>query len=68
MVKYRISVIKLKNMLTDAKELMTERTAKLSSDEAKYVFFWGMDSYFKKDSDVINGENNEEINNGVEEI
>jgi hypothetical protein len=47
---------------------MTERTAKLSSDEAKYVFFWGMDSYFKKDSDVINGENNEEINNGVEEI
>lgn len=66
MVKYRISHSKLKDMSTEAKELMAEKTGKLSSDEAKYVFFWGMDSYFKKSNDVIE-EVNEKINNEVEE-
>lgn len=50
-IKYKINQIKLKDMLTASKELMANKEGKLSTDEAKYLFFWGMDSYFGKDKE-----------------
>lgn len=47
-IKYRVNTIMFKNMITEAKELMAARENKLSCDEAKYIFFWGIDSYFEK--------------------
>ncbi|NBG87371.1 TIGR02556 family CRISPR-associated protein [Isachenkonia alkalipeptolytica] len=46
--KYKVHNSYLKNMQTQAKELMAERERKLSNDEAKYLFFWGKDAYFDK--------------------
>ena len=53
MVKYKISSGWLKGILTEAKELMADEGKKLSADEAKYIFFWGMDSYFEKENDAL---------------
>ncbi len=50
-IKYKSNTIYFKNMLCEAKELMARKEGKLSFDEAKYLFFWGMDSYFKKEDD-----------------
>ncbi|MBM6861061.1 hypothetical protein H9X78_11350, partial [Clostridium saudiense] len=50
---YRISSGWLKGILTEAKELMADEGKKLSADEAKYIFFWGMDSYFEKENDAL---------------
>ncbi|WP_034438961.1 TIGR02556 family CRISPR-associated protein [Clostridium ihumii] len=49
--KYRISSGYLIGMIIEAKELMANKENKLSTDEAKYLFFWGMDMYFKKISE-----------------
>jgi len=71
MIKYKISSAWLKDILTESKELMANPSGKLSSDEAKYIFFWGMDSYFKKvQENVLDLENdkNEEIQENREEI
>ena len=46
MIKYKADKTFLKKMLCEAKEYMANRENKLSNDEAKYIFFWGMDSYF----------------------
>jgi len=35
----------LKNMSSDSKELMSSGVEKLGSDEAKYIFFWGMQQW-----------------------
>ena len=51
-IKYRLSSTSLKSIITEAKELMANNENKLSNDEAKYIFFWGMDSYFKKNEDM----------------
>lgn len=48
LIKYRIDKLFLKKMLCEAKELMANRQNQLSLDEAKYIFFWGLDSYFGK--------------------
>ena len=40
--------------------------AKINNDEAKYIFFWGMDMNFKKENQVST-ENNESITEGVTE-
>lgn len=47
-LKYSINNVKFNNMLSEAKDYMAKRENILSQDEAKYIFFWGMDSYFKK--------------------
>ncbi|MBU5593272.1 TIGR02556 family CRISPR-associated protein [Clostridium sp. MSJ-4] len=71
MIKYRISSVWIKDMLTESKELMANPNGKLSSDEAKYIFFWGMDSYFKKDGEStsnVDTDINEQIQETGEEI
>lgn len=64
MRKYqKINTNYLKGMLVEAKELMASKENKISTDEAKYLFFWGMDMYFKiegkekLDEEVIEGVN-----------
>lgn len=64
MRKYRINSGYLKGMLSEAKELMASKEGKLSSDEAKYNFFWGMDAYFKKVEEEKNEEVKGEVING----
>ncbi|MCS3901785.1 TIGR02556 family CRISPR-associated protein [Methanococcus voltae] len=59
MLKYGTTIqgkVGLEKRITDAKYLMTDKNNdknnKLSSDEAKYIFFWGLQQYFgpiKKD-------------------
>ena len=49
--KYSINSSYFKSMMCEAKGLMGKRENKLSQDEAKYLFFWGMDSYFKSEND-----------------
>ncbi|WP_346967992.1 TIGR02556 family CRISPR-associated protein, partial [Clostridium disporicum] len=61
-IKYHINSPWLNEIITDAKLLMANQNGKLSSDEAKYIFFWGMDSYFKKSYEKEG--NNKEIENG----
>lgn len=51
-IKYRVDSPYFQGVLTEAKELMLKQDGKLSFDEAKYLFFFGMDSYFKKDEQV----------------
>ncbi|MGL5150976.1 MAG: hypothetical protein ACRC7N_10450, partial [Clostridium sp.] len=59
----KINTNYLKGMLVEAKELMASKENKISTDEAKYLFFWGMDMYFKiegkekLDEEVIEGVN-----------
>lgn len=45
---------------------MAKKEEKLSTDEAKYIFFWGMDSFFEKGNknDDNLEENKEENKNG----
>lgn len=58
--KYSISKSYFKSMMCEAKDLMAKRENKLSQDEAKYLFFWGMDSYFKSEDETSDtGENKE---------
>lgn len=52
-VKYRVDTITFKDMITEAKLYMAKREGRLSQDEAKYLFFFGMDSYFKKEKEDI---------------
>lgn len=65
-IKYRINQIKLKEMLMEGKNLMANKEGKLSADEAKYIFFWGMDSYFGKDKEKINNQDEESLNEKIE--
>lgn len=57
-IKYMITNTTYKNMLSEAKLYMANRENKLSQDEAKYLFFWGLHSYFKPDSEEKKGGNN----------
>ncbi|WP_346930181.1 TM1802 family CRISPR-associated protein, partial [Clostridium sp.] len=69
--KYRISSGWLKDILTESKQLMAKPNGKLSSDEAKYIFFWGKDSYFKKEQGIgfdLNNDKNEGVEENREEI
>ena len=61
-IKYNINSPWLKEITTDAKLFMANQNGKLSSDEAKYIFFWGIDSNFKKSYEREG--NNEDIKNG----
>lgn len=54
-VKYCINYPSIKAMMCEAKEDMAKKENKLSQDEAKYVFFWGFNSVFKKDKDDNKG-------------
>ncbi|MBP1908272.1 TIGR02556 family CRISPR-associated protein [Methanolobus bombayensis] len=56
MHKYGVqNKIHLKNLASDTKGLMGSGLEKLSSDEAKYIFFWGMQQWIAnpKDADKI---------------
>lgn len=71
MEKYKITSRWLKDILTEAKELMAKPNGKLSSDEAKYIFFWGKDSYFKKEESIgldLNNNKDEGVEENREEI
>ncbi|WP_244834962.1 TIGR02556 family CRISPR-associated protein [Clostridium sp. BJN0001] len=57
--KYKIDSFMVKSYITEAKEYMAKKEDILSTDEAKYIFFWGMDMFFKKD-DKDDNENKEE--------
>ena len=58
MIKYpKINTSYLKEMLSEAKELMASRENKLSADEAKYIFFWGINTFYKKENDGDEDEN-----------
>lgn len=50
-IKYKSNKPYFQKMLCEAKDLMAKREGKLSFDEAKYLFFWGMDSYFVKEDE-----------------
>jgi len=50
-LKYSLNYPSIKTMICEAKEYMAKKENKLSQDEAKYVFFWGYNSVFKKDKD-----------------
>ncbi|AKB26303.1 CRISPR-associated protein, Csh1 family [Methanosarcina sp. MTP4] len=43
----------LKDLISSSKELMGIGDEKLSSDEAKYIFFWGMQQWIGKSKDDI---------------
>lgn len=58
-IKYKINSSWINGVINTGKELMAKNESKLSTDEAKYIFFWGMTMYFKK-----NDENNDDINEG----
>ncbi len=48
--KYKIEGKKktyFSNLLNEAKDYISKKENQLSYDEAKYLFFWGMDAYFK---------------------
>jgi len=49
-IKYKINGKKAKDILIEGKQLMAKKEEKLSTDEAKYIFFWGMDSFFEKEN------------------
>lgn len=62
MRKYpKIKTTYLESMLSDARELMCNKENKVSTDEAKYLFFWGMDIYFKKEVKENNDNEGENI-------
>lgn len=61
--KYKLYNKDLKKMLTEGTEFIVNSNGKLSSDEAKFIFFWGMNSFFKQD----NTKTNSEVNNEMEE-
>jgi CRISPR-associated protein Csh1 len=48
LLKYRNYNPRIKEEMTMAKEYMQRGKGKLNNDEAKYIFFWGMDMYFQK--------------------
>lgn len=57
-IKHSVSDITFSNMLSDAKLNMANKENKLSQDEAKYLFFWGMDAYFKHETQNEQGGKN----------
>lgn len=66
LTKYGVYYNNIKDDLNKAKEYMGTGKAKINNDEAKYIFFWGMDMNFKKENQVST-ENNESITEGVTE-
>lgn len=58
-IKYNQTSGYFKKMICEAKELMSRKEGQLGFDEAKYLFFWGMDSYFKVENDTVISEDNE---------
>lgn len=55
MYKYGVqNKIYLKDLISTSKEFMGTGDDKLSSDEAKYVFFWGMQQWIGKSKDSNN--------------
>ncbi len=49
LMKYGSYYKNIKEDLNEAKSYMISKDSKLNSDEAKYIFFWGMDTHFKGD-------------------
>lgn len=56
--------ITFKNMMCEAKDYMAKGEQRLSQDEAKYLFFWGMNSYFKFEGEQKPAEQTEESEGG----
>lgn len=55
MYKYGVqNKVYLKDLISASKELMGAGDSKLSSDEAKYIFFWGMQQWIGKSKDNNN--------------
>ena len=48
--KYNAYYPSIREDLNTAKEYMSNGKIKLNNDEAKYIFFWGMDMWFDKDT------------------
>lgn len=62
LTKYGVYYNYIKEDLNKAKEYMGTGKIKINNDEAKYIFFWGMDMKFKKDEELNNA--NIEVNEG----
>jgi len=62
-IKYSINYHSIKTMMCESKECMSKSENQLSQDEAKYVFFWGLNSLFKKDKDDKKDDTVKEKNN-----
>lgn len=58
--KYSIGTTKYKIMIGEAKDYIAKREDKLSQDEAKYIFLWGIDAYFKSEKQEATTENVEQ--------
>lgn len=63
LTKYGTYYNYIKEDLNEAKEYMGTGKIRINNDEAKYIFFWGMDMKFKKDEELNN--TNVEVNEGV---
>lgn len=63
LTKYGTYYNYIREDLNKAKEYMGTGKIKINNDEAKYIFFWGMDMKFKKDEELKNldKEVNEEV-------
>ena len=54
-VKYSVDKWYIEDILSKSKAYMAKKEGKLSQDEAKYLFYWGMHSYFKFDNEGTEG-------------
>lgn len=58
----------LKDLISVSKELMGAGDSKLSNDEAKYIFFWGMQQWIGKSKDNNNSsDDNNNSSDGVDQ-
>lgn len=65
--KYGAYYKEIKEDINEAKEYMISNT-KLNSDEAKYIFFWGLDVIFEEDKERIKKYKEEELKNKNMEV
>jgi len=54
-VKYSVDKWYIEDILSKSKAYIAKKEGKLSQDEAKYLFYWGMHSYFKFDNEGTEG-------------
>jgi CRISPR-associated protein Csh1 len=60
-IKYNQANGYFKKLFCEAKDFMARKEGLLSFDEAKYLFFWGMDSYFKNEDETAVSEENQSV-------
>ena len=51
--KYGAYYSNIKDKMNQAKEYMASSSKKINNDEAKYIFFWGLDTLFEDDKKRI---------------